>query len=93
MAPWRRRCLPGVVEAPDAVMRISPTTMVHEEENGLFIDYQARQLFMQAVNHGIEHRTNVTTTLSSLGLSAPEIDNWGYMFAHPERFALKEGSV
>jgi uncharacterized damage-inducible protein DinB len=77
----------------DAVQRIPPTQIVHEEEDGLFIDYQARQLFMQAINHGIEHRTNITTILSSLGLPVPEVDCWGYLFSHPERFEMKEGSL
>ncbi len=56
------------------------------------IDYQARHLFIQVINHGIEHRTNITTILSGLGLPAPEVDGWGYLFAHPDRFELKEGS-
>jgi uncharacterized damage-inducible protein DinB len=77
----------------DVVQRVPSNQIVHEEEDGKFIDYEARQLFMQVVNHGIEHRTNITTFLSSQGLPAPEIDNWGYMFAHPERFALKEGDA
>ena len=76
----------------DAAQRIAPTHLVHEEEDGKFIDYQARHLFMQAINHGIEHRTNITTILSSLGLPALEVDGWGYLFSHPERFELKEGS-
>jgi uncharacterized damage-inducible protein DinB len=74
----------------DAVQRVPVTQIVHEEEDGEFLDYQARHLFMQAVNHGIEHRTNVTTILSSLGIPVPEIDNWGYLFAHPDRFELKQ---
>ena len=49
-------------------------------------------LFIQVINHGIEHRTNVTTILSGLGLTAPEVDGWGYLFAHPEPFELKESS-
>lgn len=77
----------------EAVQRISPTQVVHEEEDGKFIDYQARHLFMQAINHGIEHRVNVTTILGSLGIPTPELDNWGYLFAHPDRFDLKEGSL
>jgi len=76
----------------EAVQRIPPTQMVHEEEGDLFLDYQARQLFMQAINHGIEHRTNITTILSSLGIATPEIDGWGYLFAHPDRFEMKEGT-
>ena len=77
----------------DTVQRVPPTQMVHEEENGLTLDYQARQLFMQLVNHGIEHRTNLTTYLNSLGLAAPEVDDWGYMFTHRDRFAVKEGKT
>ena len=77
----------------DAVQRIPPTQIVHEEEDGNFIDYHARFLFIQAINHGIEHRTNVTTVLSGLGLPAPEVDGWGYLFSHPEKFAMKEGSM
>jgi uncharacterized damage-inducible protein DinB len=76
----------------DAVQRIPPTHLVHEEEDGQFIDYHARHLFIQAINHGIEHRTNVTTILSGLGLPAPEVDGWAYLFTHPDRFALKEGA-
>lgn len=77
----------------DAVQRIPPKNIVHEEENGLFVDYQARVLFIQVVNHGIEHRTNITTILSSLGLEAPEVDGWAYTWAHPEEFAINEGSL
>jgi uncharacterized damage-inducible protein DinB len=76
----------------EATQRILPTHMVHEEEDGNTIDYQARHLFMQAINHGIEHRTNITTILSGLGLPTPEVDGWGYLFSHPDRFELKEGS-
>ena len=77
----------------DAAQRIPPTQMVHEEEDGLFMDYQARHLFIQTVNHGIEHRTNITTILSSLGFPALEVDGWGYLTSHPDRFEMKEGSL
>jgi uncharacterized damage-inducible protein DinB len=77
----------------DTVQRVPPTQNVHEEQDGKTMDYQARQLFMQVVNHGIEHRTNITTFLSSQGLPVPELDGWGYMWAHPDRFAVKEGEV
>ena len=77
----------------DTIQRIRPTQIVHEEEDGQTIDYQARQLFMQVVNHGIEHRTNITTFLNSHGLPVPEVDGWGYMWAHRDRFEVKEGRV
>jgi uncharacterized damage-inducible protein DinB len=76
----------------DAVQRIPPKHIVHEEEDSNTFDYQARGIFIQIVNHGIEHRTNITTILSSLGLSAPGVDGWGYMEAHADQFEMKIGS-
>jgi uncharacterized damage-inducible protein DinB len=76
----------------DAVQRIPPDHMVHEEEDGHTMDYKARALFIQVINHGIEHRTNVTTILSGLGLPAPEVDGWAYLSAHPDHFKLAERS-
>jgi uncharacterized damage-inducible protein DinB len=63
---------------------------VHEKYGGKILDYQARHLFMQVINHGIEHRTNITTFLNSQGIAVPDVDDWGYMFTHRERFAVKE---
>jgi uncharacterized damage-inducible protein DinB len=73
----------------EAAHRIAPTHLVHEEEDGNTLDYQARALFLQVINHGIEHRTNITTILSGLGLPAPEVDGWGYIWTHQDRFELK----
>jgi uncharacterized damage-inducible protein DinB len=74
----------------DAVQRVTPDHIVHEEEDGKTMDYKASLLFIQVINHGIEHRTNITTIISGLDLPAPEVDGWGYLFAHPETFALKK---
>ena len=75
------------------VESVPPTQNVHEEENGLTMDYQARHLYMQVINHGINHRTDITTFLTSQGIRVPDVDNWGYMFAHQDRFGMKEGKV
>jgi uncharacterized damage-inducible protein DinB len=41
-------------------------------------------LVLQALQHGIDHRTQICTTLSTLGLEAPRIDGWSYWHAkHP----------
>jgi uncharacterized damage-inducible protein DinB len=74
----------------DALQRVAPTHIVHEEEDGKTFDYQARMLFMQIIIHGVEHRTNITTILSGLGLSAPEVDGWGYLSSHPDQFEMKK---
>ena len=73
----------------DAIQRIPPTHIVHEEEDGNTLDYQARALFIQVINHGIEHLTNITTMLGGLGLPAPEVDGWGYLWSHPDQFEMK----
>lgn len=72
------------------VRQVHPEHIVHEEEGGNTIDYKAGLLFIQVINHGIEHRTNITTILTAMGLAAPEVDGWAYLFSHPDRFALKE---
>jgi uncharacterized damage-inducible protein DinB len=39
-------------------------------------------LFMlQAVNHGTEHRSQVATILTQLGVEPPGMDGWAYFFA------------
>lgn len=38
-------------------------------------------LLLQAIQHGIEHRTQICTSLGALGLEAPIIDGWFYWTA------------
>jgi uncharacterized damage-inducible protein DinB len=74
----------------DAAHRTLPTDQVHqEEEDGKQLHYRALALFIQIINHGIEHRTNITTILNQGLRTPPEVDGWGYLWAHPDRFGLK----
>lgn len=70
----------------EAVQRVRPTDMVHEEDQGHTFQYQALAIFIQVINHGVEHRTNITTILSAGEHKPPEVDGWGYLSAHPARF-------
>ena len=36
---------------------------------------------LQAVNHGTEHRSQVATILTQLGVKPPEMDGWEFFFA------------
>jgi uncharacterized damage-inducible protein DinB len=36
---------------------------------------------LQAVNHGTEHRSQVATILTQLGIEPPGMDGWAYFFA------------
>lgn len=73
----------------DTIQRVPPTRNVHEEGNGMIFDYQARLIFMSLVYHGVAHRTDITTILNGKGVELPELDIWGYQFAHPDRFQAK----
>ena len=37
-------------------------------------------ILIQAVNHGTEHRCQVSTILTQLGIEPPEMDGWTYFF-------------
>ncbi len=46
-------------------------------------------LFMlQAVNHGTEHRSQVATIITQLGVEPPEMDGWTYFFESGQLVAV-----
>src|SRR5574341_113633 len=73
----------------EAVERVKPTTVVAEEDKGQTWHYQAAAVFIQIINHGVEHRTNITTILSQMGLEAPGVDGWGYLSANVDRLGAE----
>jgi uncharacterized damage-inducible protein DinB len=73
----------------DMAQRILPTDQVTEEDGGKQFHYQALAVFIQIINHGVEHRTNITTILNQGLQTPPKVDGWGYLEAHPDRFELK----
>ena len=73
----------------DMAERVRPTDQAVEEDNGNEFRYQALVVFIQIINHGIEHRTNITTILNQGLQKPPDVDGWGYLNAHPDRFDIK----
>ncbi len=69
----------------EAVQRVQPTEIVSQEWEGKIEKYQAVGLFIQIINHGIEHRTNITTIMVQAQLTPPEVDGWSYMWSNSER--------
>ena|SRR5947209_6709233 len=71
----------------DAVSRGQPTDLVplRPQSEAEATRFQAVALWIQIVNHGVEHRTNITTILTQQGLSAPEVDGWSYLMSHIDR--------
>jgi uncharacterized damage-inducible protein DinB len=73
----------------DVADRIRPTDPVDEQGEDWQLHYEALALFIQIIDHGIEHRTNITTILNQGLQEPPEVDGWAYLWAHPDRFDLK----
>ena len=98
--PFKWEARPGVDEMTayaaqvgqaleDAAYRLAPTDHVYQEWQGRKVHYEALAVFIQIVNHGIEHRTNITTILSHEQQPRPDVDGWGYLWAHTDRFDLR----
>jgi uncharacterized damage-inducible protein DinB len=73
----------------DTAQRVSTSSKITIETDGKELHFQALALFIQIIDHGIEHRTNITTMLNQGLQTPPEIDGWGYLQAHLDRFELK----
>jgi uncharacterized damage-inducible protein DinB len=95
--PFQWEASPGLAEMRDfatqvgnalveAINHVRPTDRVLEEDQGNKFHYQALAVFIQIINHGIEHRTNITTILSAAQHTPPGVDGWGYLSAHLDRF-------
>jgi uncharacterized damage-inducible protein DinB len=70
----------------EMAQNVRPGDQVVEEDDGKQFRYGALALFIQIIDHGIEHRTNITTILNGGLQTPPDIDGWAYLEAHPERF-------
>jgi uncharacterized damage-inducible protein DinB len=68
-----------------AASGLAPGDLVRQEWEGASVQYQAVALMIQAIDHGIEHRTNITTILAQAGLAPPDVTGWGYLWANVRR--------
>ena len=95
--PFEWKAKPGLAEMTayaaqigktlvDVSQSILPTAQVTEEDQGKQFHYHALAVFIQIINHGIEHRTNITTILNQGLQPPPAVDGWGYLETYPERF-------
>jgi uncharacterized damage-inducible protein DinB len=46
-------------------------------DNGTY-DATVMIVLLQAINHGIDHRSQIATLLSQQGITAPDLDAWAY---------------
>jgi uncharacterized damage-inducible protein DinB len=73
----------ALIEAAENVPLDYP---LREEWEGQELRYDALLVFLQLIQHGIEHRTNITTMLAIEHLDPPSVDGWSYLLSNRERF-------
>ncbi len=73
----------------DMAQHTLPTDQIVDEAEGKQYHYHALAVFIQIINHGVEHRTNITTVLNQGLLPPPKVDGWGYLDAHLDRFGYR----
>lgn len=71
--------------ANDELLRLAQSaqaeTLVEErsDEDKVVIRYPLASLIMQEINHATEHRQQISTILTQLGLEPPDMTGWTYM--------------
>jgi uncharacterized damage-inducible protein DinB len=66
-------------------------TLVQEHEARWRVEYKLSSLMMQAINHSTEHRTQISTIITQLGMEPPDMSGWNYMEETGEFREFEEG--
>jgi uncharacterized damage-inducible protein DinB len=85
--PYAQQVSSALMELAER-MRFSDTFQRDWEDpewEGLNSRFKSLGLLIQVVNHGIEHRTNITTIMAQQGIQSPGLDGWEYMRLNPDR--------
>ncbi len=68
------------LEAAAALVDEDVRVTVHGDDPPGSWEIHRGLLLLQAVNHGTEHRSQVATILTQLGIEPPDMDGWTYFF-------------
>ena len=49
-------------------------------DDGYEYRFPASSMFIQAINHATEHRTQIATILTQKGIQPPDLDGWVYLY-------------
>lgn len=61
----------------EAIAEQADLTQVLHLDNGTY-DAEVIIVIMQAINHGVDHRSQISTILTQIGLSPISLDAWDY---------------
>jgi uncharacterized damage-inducible protein DinB len=85
--PYAERVSSGLVQAAEQ-MQITDAIQRYWKEpewEGQPMRYKTVAFLIQVLNHGVEHRTNITTIMYQQGIQTPGLDGWEYMRLNPDR--------
>jgi uncharacterized damage-inducible protein DinB len=54
-------------------------TLVRQRPPRMIIEYRLASLIVQAINHSTEHRAQISTIITQLGMEPPDMSGWRYM--------------
>jgi uncharacterized damage-inducible protein DinB len=66
-------------------------TIVRQQPPRMLIEYRLPSLIVQAISHSIEHRTQIATIITQLGMEPPDMSGWNYMEETGELVELDQG--
>lgn len=69
------------------------TTLVRQRPPRPRLEYPLAGLMVQAVSHATEHRTQIATVITQLGMEPPDMSVWKYMDEMGERQEVSEGKA
>jgi len=82
MRPYAEQVSNALIEAAGLM---TSQRQIEDEDEGKIYHFTGVTVLIQIINHGVEHRTNITTRLAQIGVESPSIDGWGYMESNPDR--------
>jgi uncharacterized damage-inducible protein DinB len=66
-------------ELPLLALSAREDTLVQESESQWRCEYKLNSLMVQAINHATEHRTQIATIITQLGMEPPDMSGWRFM--------------
>ncbi len=76
-----------------ALARSAETTpLVREEVPPHVAEYPLASLIVQSVSHSIEHRTQIATIITRIGMEPPDMSGWNYMVEVSEYREFEAGA-
>jgi len=85
--PYLEQVSSALVEVAEQMQNSDsiPFTSKEPEWEGYPDHIKAVAMLIQVLNHGVEHRTNITTIMAAGGIQEPDLAGWEYMRLNPDR--------